>query len=137
MLHKMEHRVSLAQVGEWMYNSYILHSWSWAKQWGFQLKTTGMETNMSIKPQTCKYCTLVCKQTQQAFLEYESITVDLNWMCEGGGDYLSVVFPHFIYRGMQACLLGSLWPMQWGNCLTEECITGMGKAEMILNLPCK
>lgn len=45
---------------------------------------------MSIKPQTCKYCILVCKQTQQAFLEYESITVDLNRMCDSGGEYLSV-----------------------------------------------
>lgn len=37
-----------------------------------------MERNMSIKPQTCKDGVLVYKQTQQAFLEYESITVYLN-----------------------------------------------------------
>lgn len=52
---------------------------------GFQLKTTGTERNMSIKPQTCKYCILVCKQTQQAFLESESMTVGRNWMCDVGG----------------------------------------------------
>ena len=49
---------------------------------------------MSIKPQTCKYCVPVCKQTQQAFFEYEFITVVLNQTGEGGGDRLSVVFLH-------------------------------------------
>lgn len=77
----------------------MLHSWSQAKQWGFQLKTTGMERNTSIKPRTCKYCILVCKQTQQASLESESITVYLSWVCGGRGDSPSMLFFSFLAHG--------------------------------------
>lgn len=45
---------------------------------GVSIKNHRNGKNMSIKPQTCKDGVLVCKQTQQAFLEYESITVYLN-----------------------------------------------------------
>lgn len=55
---------------------------------------------MSIKPQTFKYCILVCKQTQQVFSEYESITVNLDWMRDVEGDCPSMIFLRFIYSEM-------------------------------------
>lgn len=55
---------------------------------------------MSIKPQTCKYCILVCKQTQQAFSEYESITVNLDRMHDVEGDCPSMILLHFMYTEM-------------------------------------
>lgn len=109
-----------------MQNFCSLTSRSWAEQWGFQLKTTGKERNMSIKPHTCKYCILVCKQTQQASSEYESITVNLDWMHSVEGDCPSRIFLHFMYAEMLSAstfnsLIHSLCnETKGGKCREEE-----------------
>lgn len=78
LLHKLEPLGSSCL--SWKVNVKLLYCafLKLGKAVGVSIKNHRNGRNMSIKPQTCKDSVLVCKQTQQAFLEYESITVYLN-----------------------------------------------------------